>query len=244
MAATLAGRRLTESHRLAQNRLGAATVARLLEVWPLLDAADLDASTQRWLRVAVPLVQQQRRLSATLAADYLRTFRAIELGTLSGLPRVAIGAADPAVLATSLTVTGPVKVKQALAAGRTEVAAMDLGAAQSSGSGMRHAMSGGRDHIAELVRRDPRAIGYARVTSGNACAFCVTLSSRGAVYGKDSADFEAHDHCSCGAEPVYRADAPLPPSVERNRELYREAQAAEDTSGHQINQVRQLLDRN
>lgn len=244
MASTIAGARLTEAHRLAQNRLGAATVAHLLEVWPLLDFTDLDASTRRWLRVAVPLVQRQRTLSATLATDYLRTFRALEVGTLVGLPTVPIGAGDAAVIATSLTVTGPVKVKQALTAGQREATAMELGAAQSSSSGMRHAMAGGREQIAELVHQDSRALGYARVTSGNACAFCVTLSSRGAAYGKDTVDFEAHDHCSCGAEPVYRSDAPLPASVQRNQELYAAAQADPETTGHQINQLRQHLSRN
>jgi hypothetical protein len=41
------------------------------------------------------------------------------------------------------------------------------------------------------------------VTSGNACDFCSMLADRGAVYGEASAEFEAHDHCSCSAQPVY-----------------------------------------
>lgn len=218
-------------------------MSQLLDAWGLLDGTDLDRSTRRWLRVVVPLVQRQRQASAALAADYMRAFRVVEAGTLAGLPSVAVGAADPAALATSLTVTGPVKVKQALAAGQLRNAAMELGAAASARSGMRHAMAGGREHIAEVVRRDPRAIGYARTTSLNACAFCVTLSSRGAVYGKDTAAFEAHDGCSCGQEPVYSDDAPLPASTARNRDLYQAAQDDPDTEGHQINQVRQLLGR-
>jgi hypothetical protein len=37
----------------------------------------------------------------------------------------------------------------------------------------------------------------------HACDFCEMLADRGAVYGEASADFEAHDHCSCSAEPVF-----------------------------------------
>jgi hypothetical protein len=30
------------------------------------------------------------------------------------------------------------------------------------------------------------------------------LLGRGAVYTEASADFEAHDHCNCGAAPAWR----------------------------------------
>ncbi|MFV0315453.1 MAG: hypothetical protein ACK5O2_00630 [Microthrixaceae bacterium] len=243
MASSPAAAQLTEAHRLAQARLGASTVAQLLDAWSILDPASLDESTVRWLRVAIPIVERQRTRSALLAANYARTFRAMELGTLAGAPSVPIALGDPAAIATSLTVTGPVKVKQALAAGRTQAMAMDMGAAQSASAGMRQAMAGGRQQVTEMVRQDPRSSGYARVTSGNACAFCVTLSARGAVYGRDGADFQAHDHCSCAAEPTYRSDAALPPSVRRNSEIYTAAQLDPDTTGDQINQVRQLLAR-
>jgi hypothetical protein len=63
---------------------------------------------------------------------------------------------------------------------------------------------GGRETITSTVKADPRAVGYERVTSGSACDFCSMLADRGAVYGEASADFEAHDGCACGAEPVYR----------------------------------------
>jgi hypothetical protein len=29
------------------------------------------------------------------------------------------------------------------------------------------------------------------------------LAGRGSVYSADTAEFEAHDHCGCSAEPVY-----------------------------------------
>jgi hypothetical protein len=50
---------------------------------------------------------------------------------------------------------------------------------------------------------DPRARGWQRIGAGD-CDFCAMLIGRGAVYTEASADFEAHDHCNCGAEPAWR----------------------------------------
>lgn len=51
---------------------------------------------------------------------------------------------------------------------------------------------------------DPRAVGWQRVGGGSSCDFCSMLLGRGAVYSESTADFEAHDHDQCGAEPVWR----------------------------------------
>lgn len=64
-------------------------------------------------------------------------------------------------------------------------------------------MRGGWDTIEESVRSDRRALGWQRVTSGDPCAFCAMVASRGPIYKEDTVDFEAHDHCSCEPEPVY-----------------------------------------
>jgi hypothetical protein len=86
--ASAAGRRLTDAHRTAQARISAATVARLHQVWPLLDVKDLDATTARWLTAALPIIEQARSTSAALAAVYLRQFRTLETGTPAPSPRL------------------------------------------------------------------------------------------------------------------------------------------------------------
>ena len=114
MAATAAGARLTEGHRLAQSRLGASVVRQMAGLWPLLDPEDLDATVERWLRLALPVVRSQHDASARLAAAYLRTFRNLEA---PGIPPLAstMPTFNPAQATTSLTVTGPVRVKLATA---------------------------------------------------------------------------------------------------------------------------------
>jgi len=61
----------------------------------------------------------------------------------------------------------------------------------------------------------------ARVASANSCAFCAMLASRGPVYKEETVDFEAHDHCTCGSEPVYEG-AEWPPNSKEYQDLWYE----------------------
>lgn len=205
MAATREAARLTEAHRLAQSRLGVATIRRMLVLWPLLDLENLDVTFERWLRAATPVVQAQRGRSSTLAANYLATFRALELGVKVPPASPVLAAPAPTrALARSLLVTGPLSVKRNMTRGIPLAKANELALAASSRAAMRHVLNGGRETILATTAKDRRSSGrYARVTSAKACAFCDLLASRGAVYSADTADFAAHDGCSCSAEPEY-----------------------------------------
>ena len=233
MAATAAGARLTEGHRLAQTRLGASVVRQMAGLWPLLDPEDLDATVERWLRLALPVVRSQHDASARLAAAYLRTFRSIEAPDLPPLRLPPPPAFNPAQATTSLTVTGPVTVRTATGAGQTIAAASDAGLSASARAAMRLALNGGRSTIVDGVNADTDAQGWARATSGNPCAFCAMLASRGPAYSEESVGFEAHDGCSCSAEPVYDRDADWPAGSDLYRGLWQEAKAADgDTTAN------------
>lgn len=232
MASTVAARRLTDAHRLAQVRLGVATIDGMLGLWGLLDVRDLDGSTDRWLRATAPYVQAQRRASAVMAADYARAFRQLELGTLAGFAPLLAGPVDPVRLATSLLVTGPVHLRAQMRRGLRE--ASEAAAVSSARAAMRHAGDGGRDTVIGSVERDTQAVGWARVTSGDPCAFCAMLASRGPVYKtRESAGFRAHgtsatavhDHDACTFEPVYIDDGSWPPKSREFRELWDTATA-------------------
>lgn len=201
MAATAAGARLTEGHRLAQSRLGASVVRQMAGLWPLLDPEDLDATVERWLRLALPVVRSQHDASARLAAAYLRTFRNLEA---PGIPPLAstMPTFNPAQATTSLTVTGPVRVKLATARGLQVAQAADLGLAQSASAAMRLALNGGRDAIRQTASADPRRTGWERALSGDPCDFCQGLADDAAA-GDDSAAFVTHDGCGCEPVPVY-----------------------------------------
>jgi hypothetical protein len=219
MAVMVEARRLTEAHRRAQLRIGATTIRQMLAAWGLLDPKDLDRTVARWTRVAIPIVSQQRASSAALAGGYMSAFRALELGPGAFQPTLA-GASDRAALLTSLTVTGPATIKLAMSRGVTLERAIGIAQATSAAAAMRHALNGGRGTILASVQADTAALGWARATSGNACAFCEMLASRGPVYGEESADFQAHDNCACTAEPVYDRETEWTPGARAARELW------------------------
>lgn len=198
---TRAGILLTEAHRLAQAKLSASVVADLLKVWPLLDPTALDATVDRWLTASQAIVVKKHGDSAALAREYLRRFRAVELGTPITAwtpPAPPVAAID--AIRTSLVVQGPVRIKAAMTARTALEVAARTAAGTSSAAGSRHALTGGRDTIVEAAKADERAQGLRRVTSGSACSFCSMLATRTDF----TYQFKAHDGCHCQTQPVYR----------------------------------------
>ena len=90
-----------------------------------------------------------------------------------------------------------------------------------SASMERHVRDAGRDTIAFSAMRDRATVGWRRVASPGACAFCVMLSTRwgdysskeaatsvgsgsaGRVRGAQAEGSRYHDYCRCRAEPVF-----------------------------------------
>ena len=227
MAATTAGARLTEAHRLAQARIGARTVLALRAVFKLLDPADIDGTFEDWLQGVMPVIRSQRTTSARLAANYLTTFRTLELGAdvEPYVPVLADEVAEDAVK-TSMLVTGPVSLRSNLAKAVPLVRAISIAEANSARAGMRHALGGGRDTIDAAVEADSKALGWSRTTSGRACGFCAMLASRGPVYKTEASAARRadgrryHDGCHCGTEPAYRPDADWPAGAREYRALW------------------------
>lgn len=223
MAATAGTARLTAAHRAAQARLAATFAPRMLAVWRLLDPARLDATAADWLAVAVPLVESDRRRSATLAGDYVSAFRTVEIGE-----GVAPTLAPPSpATAPSLVVTGPATVKASTGRGAPLDRAAEAGRVASTRAAIRHVLDGGRRTILDTVDADPEAVGWARVTSGDPCSFCAMLASRGPVYrSRGSASFASHptaathDGDLCSFEPVYIGDGDWPARSRDYRDLW------------------------
>lgn len=224
MAATVEASRLTEAHRLAQARLGVLAARQVLAAWPLLDLDDLDGSFSRWLLVVSRLVQAQRRGSSALAAGYLTAFRTLELGVAEPVTPVLAPPANEQVLATSLLVTGPAAIRSASARGVPLAQAVATAQTGSARAALRHVLNGGRETVTATTKADRKSHGFARATSGRACHFCAMLAARGPVYwSSETADFPAHDGCSCSVEPVYRRDADWPAGARRYQQLWNEA---------------------
>ena len=206
MARTALGAQLTRLHTKQQLALRAKVTTEVMRLYALWNLKDKDSYT-RFEHAMVTLAQLRAIESATIAANYYEMFRAADAPGLASriASRVVLAAPPPvAQIRASVSATARAGVFRALRAGKPFEVAMQNGMVEVSGSVSRLALQGGRDTIQQEVARDATALGWARVASASACAFCAMLASRGPVYKEESVDFEAHDHCTCGAEPVYQ----------------------------------------
>lgn len=192
---------LTAEYRRQSLALRSATLRDLRRIWPALDWRDLEGTFPAWLAGAGTLVQRDRRRAAGLASRYLEAHRMA--ARVPGAPEVRLAPQiDAQRLETALRVTSLVAIRRGFGAGFSPEKAMANGFVQSSGSATRLVLDAGRETIRRTTLADSRTQGWRRVGSPS-CDFCRMLIGRGAVYTEASADFQAHDHCGCSAEPVY-----------------------------------------
>jgi hypothetical protein len=203
VAVTQAGTTLTEQHRRRQlgvRSLAARDTVRLMSVF---DLADIDAS---FLAIAPGLeavALDYHRQSAGVAAGYYQGFRSVEGAAGTAASRLAQPPAR-SELRYALGFSGVVVPKNLIGNGRLDVTERML--VSMVGTVTRQALMGGRNTILDTMREDRAALGYARVGAATPCAFCLLLISRGPVYEKATASFEAHVHCACTAEAVFTRD--------------------------------------
>jgi hypothetical protein len=193
---------LTQRHRAQQLLLRRATVAQMARLWPALDWAQLDATYPRFAVSVAKLVETNRQTSSGLAASYLRAFR--KAHNVPGEVKPVF--AEPLIvdqLQSSLHTTSVAAAKNAAGRGVVAEVAMADSLTLSQGAMARLVLNAGRQTVVATLQADDEARGYQRVLGGGGCDFCQMLAGRGAVYGEQSAEFEAHDHCGCSAEPVY-----------------------------------------
>lgn len=223
MARTSEGAALTRSHRRQQTALRAATLRDLMTLWRTVDPTDLSATIGRFAAAAAVLVRARHRDSAGLAARYFTAFRTAEgIGGRADVRLAEQLAAEAAVEALrGAALSGIIKARRA---GFSPQAAAQNGLVKTSGQAASLVLNGSRETVIGSAARDSRAERWQRVTSDSPCAFCAMLASRGAVFRAEaSADFEAHDHCSCSVEVAYEGSQP-PESSRRWAEQWKAAQ--------------------
>lgn len=249
MARTEEAATLTERHRVVQLGIRAQALRDFSRLWPLWTPTD-SRSFADLVTATTTLVRVYQPISAAAAASYFTAFRASESVDGTAVPTLAAAPAD-AMLAASLYATGETATRKAIDGGRAPDEAMQAAFVRTSGAISRHILDGGRDTIISSVAADPEALGWARVTDGAPCYFCLTLASRGPVYKtEESADFQAHDHCGCAAEPFYEGSA-WPGRSREFLTIYDDAQRAavesgdlqpgENSSQARLNAVRRYL---
>lgn len=229
MATTPLGARLTRTYRRESAALKAAVLRDILDVWPVLDLADV-SRTWPALLAALKLILGVRRTQSVAAAEtYLRRFRAAE-GITTGFRTVRAPAMVADAVDVSLGATGPATIIRSLNKGHSVGDASKLALTTVGGAATRIALDGGRQTVVLTVDDDRQALGWMRVTRPGACAFCAMLASRGPVYktsrsaGDDTNRF--HDHCLCDIEPVYSRATTWPESSRNAHDLWASSTAS------------------
>lgn len=164
----------------------------LSQVWQSI-AGDTPTAAVAALLEAVPGIgEMYGDMAATLAVDYYESSREI-----AGVPGSFV--AKPAVLAgpdrfdslVRWAVTPLFDPTQGLASVPTRIGGpLQMIVADAS-----------RETIVGNSERDPKAVGWKRVTHGG-CDFCQMLAGRSTLYRAGSR-FASHPHCHCSGAPVF-----------------------------------------
>ena len=207
MARTPEGTVLTRRHYVAQLGVRAATSRDVMRLWGTVDPTNLTGTYDRFAQAATVLTRARHGTSAGVAAGYQEQFRKAE--KVAG--RAAVKLASPLSPRDALMAirgAGLSGIINSRKAGFSPQAAARNGLVKVLGATTRLVLGGGRDTILDSVAEDPQVTRWQRVTSGEPCAFCAMLATRGAAFtAEESAGFEAHDHCSCSAEAAYEGSA-------------------------------------
>jgi hypothetical protein len=211
---------LTEQHRLAQLAIRARALRSFQRIWPAFDLTERTWGTVE--EAALNLIELRRLQSAQLGAAYYPAFRQAEgLSGVVTVPPAELTADALEAARVSLQVTGFVTARRLAAENAPNP--LETAFVRAAGALGRHVVDGGRVTVLDAISSDRSALGWARVTSGRACAFCAILASRGPVYTEATVRFRAHDHCVCGAEPVFFRNADWPPHSRDYEQLYKES---------------------
>lgn len=252
MALSVLGADLTTAHRAAQLAVRARSIQGLMQLWRGVDPTRLAETIDVFSQAAALLAGHGFDESASAAVRYFESFR---LAENAGGTAVAISAKRPpmTVIANDIRGAALKGIIDARRAGMSLTAASSNGLVRAIGTLSKHVLAGGRMTIIGSTDHDRKALGWARVTSTGACTFCRTLSSRGPTYKTEkSADFQAHDHCACAVEPIYRGDPKGIVAVAQtavHRDEYNTAQEwarssgtmSEGTSNNALNNYRRWL---
>ena len=199
-------------HQAAQAALAALLAGQVARLWPHLDVNALASSLPRFIATLAALIGQYGTASAAVAASYYESARLAAGAAGSFTVRPVDAAALEQVAASVKWAT------RDLWSSSPDTAAA---AVKVAGVAERLALQPGRLTIEGAVLADRAARGWARVPEAGACAFCVMLATRGAVYhsqrtasvasgrrGTQAAGEPYHDHCRCHVEPVFTAYEP------------------------------------
>lgn len=201
-----------ERHQVGQEALGSLVPAAVLRAWPLLDFHDIKGTLPDFITALTAIVRRFGGMSAVAALDHYASQR-LAAG-VPGSPSLRMPP-DPAASVVEQAVRGAVAPLYGPVTADAEKAALEAVDAEVE----KLVLDYGRQAITDAVKSDRQARAWARVPNADACAFCLMLATRGAVYASAEAagrrdattkwaDAKGyinsfHPNCRCTVEPVF-----------------------------------------
>jgi hypothetical protein len=218
----VATRATVDSFASANRDIRSLVQRELRALWAALPGSP-EAATVALVEFLPSLISAYGDVAATVAAEFYEQMRTE--ANISGrfTPRLAPSPAAEAVQINARWAAGPLYRDAPLEA----LARLDHIVDRMS-------LQAGRDTIDANVRTDPASPRWARVPTGaETCAFCLTMASRGPVYGSKRSAGGDHNHfhaaCDCTPTPIWPGDA-LPEGYDPDA-LYQSYLAARDKAG-------------
>ena len=189
--------------RSDQKRMSARMVRDLRRVWPALDFTRLDATYPVWASSVEQVVRHYEDDSIDRTRQYMETFYGREGITGRPAPYVLVPRAPQEKLDALLHSQAVAGIKKSTAMGSPLVQTLDRTFSTTSMSMVRVVRDRSREYVRQTSLTDDRLGGWQRIGTGDTCAFCQMLLSRGAVYSEKTVRFASHLNCACEVMPAY-----------------------------------------
>lgn len=205
---------VAQRHYRTQALIGRSIVTRLLALWAVVDAADIDGTWRAQLERAAPLLALGQYAAAGASTEYIRDAAAAQgvdpdLTGVTDARSFAGVAADGRDLVTLLGLAA-VYAKAGIAAGLDTGSAMGRGAAWLTLAGGNEVAQASRnaDHVALTSARGLR--GYVRMLNPPSCNRCVILAGKWFEWNQG---FARHPHCDCVHIPAANTSPVAPRAI-------------------------------
>lgn len=213
----MAQQQAPERHVDGQVALASLLPDLVAQVWPLLDVHDIRGSLPRIAAAVQAIVARYGAASSAAALQhYLSQRRA---AGVPGRPVTRL-APPPAPAVVERAVSDAVATLYGTVTPESEQAALKALDAEVE----KLVLDQSRQTVIDAVQSDRQARAWARVPNADACAFCLMLATRGAVYSSARAAGQRdattkwadakgyinsfHPNCRCHVEPVFGAYEP------------------------------------
>jgi len=193
--------RIARAHQEQLLLIRDRTRLALSSLWTHIVTDPTTATADRWVSMAVPVVESAQSVAAAAALSYMTAYSAAATGNAPKPTDLAIADfINPRGTPLADVLQRPiVAMRTALSQDKPLVDALVTGGDRAAQIGATDPMLSARAASSAAMKADPHIVGYRRVPDGDACKFCVLVSTQ--RYHDDDL-MAIHVNCGCTVAPI------------------------------------------